>query len=217
MQKQTRFCVYAGLTAALSYTIAKVTVFPLFAAAPYLKMHLGEVPLLLVMLLGPWKLAVCALLVKEVLSFFISGSNIFGLFSDFVLVGAWLLTARLVVGRGKAPNSGKSVMLGTLAGAGVRMLLSVPVNLLVLWLQFGTPAAGVMVTMPYILSFNLIKTLLSGACVVLLYNRAGGALSEYLSKAADGKGWAGVFEKRCKAETGCAVCESQYEKENVLQ
>ncbi len=217
MQKQTRFCVYAGLTAALSYTIAKLTVFPLFAAAPYLKMHFGEVPLLLVMLLGPWKLAVCALLVKEALSFFISGSNIFGLFSDFVLVGAWLITARLVVGASKAPDSGKSVLLGTLAGAAVRMLLSVPVNLLVLWLQFGTPADAVMLTMPYIFAFNLIKTLLSGACVALLYKRAGSALSEYLSKAAGGEGWAGVFGARRKAGIRCAMDEMRHGKENVLQ
>lgn len=176
---KTKFCAYAGLTAVISYVIAKFTVFPIFPSAPFLKMHFGEVPLLLVMLCGPWQLGICSLFIKEILSFFISGNNIFSLLADFISVGTFLLTTKFILK--KAESNFFSILIASAIGSIVRMLAAIPVNIVVLHVLYGSSFEAVMLQMVYILPFNLIKAMLSGICAALVYVRAKKPLSAILN------------------------------------
>lgn len=169
MKDKTKLCAFVGIAAALSFVIARMTSFPVFAAATYLKLHFGETVLDFVTLCGGLSIGIWTLLVKEFLSFFINGSNIFGLISDFVLVGAMLVTTSLVYKWSQKYKGG--ILIAFSAGAIVRTILSIPVNILILKWQYGTPLAGVLVQMPWILAFNVLKTYLNAICVSLLHAR----------------------------------------------
>ena len=81
---------------ALSILLAKFTRFPIFAAAPFLKMDLGEIPLLLAAMVLPGFSGLTALLVKEMLSFLIFGTNLYSLTADFLACGCFLLVFTLL-------------------------------------------------------------------------------------------------------------------------
>ncbi len=165
---RTKHIAYAAIVGAMSFVIMRLTQIPIFAAAPYLKLELSEAPLLLLAVLVSPLTGVVALLVKDLLGVIFSGYNVFGVSADIILTGVFvLLFARLLRGGVTLPKALIAAGLASLA----RMLLSIPVNLIVLWLEFGTPAAGVMAMMPYILPFNLIKCCVNAMIFYLLYPR----------------------------------------------
>lgn len=179
MNKSTRRTIYVGVIGAMSFVLAKFTKFSIFALAPFLKLDFGEIPLLLLAASGDLSLAFVGLLLKEILSLAISGSNIFGLLADFCACGSFLFVFGHVLQKRKDI---RSITLATLVGGVVRMVLSIPINLIILKLQFGTDAVGVWAQMPYILPFNLIKCLLGGACILYLYPRLHSFLIKTLGK-----------------------------------
>ena len=165
---RTKHIAYAAIVGAMSFVIMRLTQIPIFAAAPYLKLELSEAPLLLLAALVSPVTGIIALLVKDVLGVFFSGYNVFGVSADIILTGVFVFVfARLL--RGGVTL--RTALIATALASLARMLLSIPVNLLVLWLEFGTPAAGVMAMMPYILPFNLIKCCVNALIFYLLYPR----------------------------------------------
>lgn len=169
--------IHSSLAGVIAYLLARFTKFVLFLAAPFLKMDFGEVPLLLIACIGDWKLGLTALAIKELLSLTVSGSNPFGLLADFMVCGAFIfVTAKVLKG-----NSKPLVTLAAIScGALVRTIVGIPVNLIILRLQFGTNAADVLAQMVYILPFNLAKSFLGGASILYLLPRLKGPLSKSL-------------------------------------
>ncbi len=165
---RTKHIAYAAIVGAMSFVIMRLTQIPIFAAAPYLKLELSEAPLLLLAVLVSPVTGLIALFVKDVLGIFFSGYNVFGVSADIIMTGIFVLLFALIL-------KGEATLRKTLFATGLaslaRMLLSIPVNLVVLWLEFGTPAAGVMAMMPYILPFNLIKCCVNALIFYLLYPR----------------------------------------------
>lgn len=166
--------VYISLVGCMAYILARFTKFPVFpVGAPFLKMDFGEIPLLLLMTASPSFIGIYALLVKELLSFFVSGSNIFGLIADFVAVASFLVVFKLVL---KEEAGIKRIVIALIIGAAVRMVIAVPLNLVILKLQFGTPAAGVFAQLSYIIPFNFLKCVLDVVCFIFLYPRVKGVI-----------------------------------------
>ena len=60
------------------------------------------------------------------------------------------------------------LLVSFLIAAVVRVLAAIPLNLLILPLQFGTPISGVWTQMGILLPFNALKALLDAACVFFL-------------------------------------------------
>ena len=165
---RTKHIAYAAIVGAMSFVIMRFTQIPIFAAAPYLKLELSEAPLLLLAVLVSPMTGIIALLVKDLLGIIFSGYNVFGVSADIIMTGIFvLLFARIL--RGEVTL--RRALIATALAALARMVLSIPVNLVVLWLEFGTPAAGVMAMMPYILPFNLIKCCVNALIFYLLFPR----------------------------------------------
>ncbi|MDR0840813.1 MAG: hypothetical protein LBN26_05435 [Christensenellaceae bacterium] len=164
---KTKDIVYAAVGGALAFIIMRLTAFPLFASATFLKMEFSEVPLLLLSVLVSPVVGLCSLLIKDVL-LFCTGSNIFGAISDFLAGGIFILLFSLIVGKQGGP---KRVLAASLIAPVGRMLFSIPLNLVILRLQFGTAPGQVMAMMPVLLPFNFIKSLLGVVCFALLYPR----------------------------------------------
>ncbi len=170
--------VFVALTGALVLLLAKTTKFPPFPQAPYLKLEFGEIPLLLLLMLASGGMALEALVLKELLSFLLFGSNILALIADFVACGAFLVVFSLVWRKG---GGIKRILLATMIGTAARMLISIPDNLIILPLQYGTPIVGVWAQMIYILPFNALKSILDGACILIVYPRIKKPLERYFA------------------------------------
>lgn len=177
-KEQIKRLVFVALTGALVVLLAKTTRFPPFPQAAYLKLEFGEIPLLLLLMLGSVSMSMEALLLKELLSLFLFGTNFLALIADFVACGAFLLAYSCVWKKG---GGIQRILLATAVGAAVRMLVAIPDNLIILPLQYGTPLVGVWAQMVFILPFNALKCLLDGACILALYPRLERPLERYFT------------------------------------
>lgn len=175
-----RRIIYTAFIGVTAYLLARLTKFVIFPAAPFLKIDFGEVPLLLFACIGDWKFGLFALLIKEFLSLTVSGSNAFGLIADFLVCGTFILVTCIVLN----DSSKFSKMLAAISiGALARLVICIPVNFVILRLQFGTGAADVFAQLVYILPFNLVKSFLGGACILHLVPRLKSPLSKQLKAA----------------------------------
>ena len=157
---QIRKMVYMAFTAALTVLLAKLTRFPPFPSAPYLKLEFSEIPLLLLCMFGSFPMGLVSLFLKELLSLLFWGTNVFALTADFaacaVFLGAFSFCCKNQFGTVR-------LLVSFLIAAVVRVLAAIPLNLLILPLQFGTPISGVWTQMGILLPFNALKALLDAA------------------------------------------------------
>lgn len=162
----------------LSIILAKTIKFPIFPTAPFLKMDFGEIPLLICNAIFPLQGGIAALLVKELLSFFVFGTNIFGLAADFAACGIFLVTFSFIAGT--HPDKKRSIAAFSI-GALARMIGSVPINFIILPLQYGSTIQIIMGQLIYIIPFNGLKCLLDGVFFLLAYKQIYSALSNSYS------------------------------------
>jgi len=164
----------AALFGAIAFVVMFVCGIPLLPNAPFLKYEpSGMMILTATVLLGPAG-GVLACFLKDVMCMLIAGSNIFGVTSDFINTTVFALVAGMIIRRGAGLQNH---LFGYLAGTIAGTLVMIPVNLVVLQLEFGmTPEAIMGLMLPAILPFNLLK----GLCNGLLYHLAGRPISKVL-------------------------------------
>jgi coenzyme F420-0:L-glutamate ligase/coenzyme F420-1:gamma-L-glutamate ligase len=157
--------VTIALAGAVAYVLARFTKFPIFPSAAFLKLDFGETPLILLSLFSV-KYGLTALLMKEMLSFAVSGSEILGLIADFAACGTFISIFGLMA-RGKI--SARKMAFAACIGSIARCVVVIPVNLVILRLQFGTDAPAVIAQLPLIMVFNLLKSGLGSVCAIFLF------------------------------------------------
>ncbi len=165
IETKTRKMIYVALIGAMTFVIAKSTRFPIFPTAPFLKMEFGEVPLIILTAFTSWKYGLLALLVKQMLSFTLTGTNILSLTADFVACGTWLLAFDLLY------KKSSKLWLSVALGGILRMIIAIPLNFIILPLQYGSNMAVIMSQLVYILPFNFLKSALDGVCFKVLYSK----------------------------------------------
>ena len=159
--RRTYRLVLIALLSAMSLIAAKFFKFPIFPAAPFLKMDFGEIPLLLAAFLMPLYGGVLAVIVKELLSFTVFGTNIFAITANIVACGTFILVFSLVYKGIKKPSR---IAIALLVATLSRGFISIPLNLIILPLQYGMPIKEVWAIMIYIVPFNFIKATIDGIC-----------------------------------------------------
>lgn len=147
--------IYIGLFAAIAFILMITFSIPILPNAPYLRFEPSEIPILLsVCLFGPWA-GLLANLVKDLLYFLFRAKSIFGPTADFIATSSFVMIFGILFTKFRN-NTG--FILSLAAGIIGRILVMVPVNIVVLRLQFGMSPAQVMDMMvPVIIPFNLIK------------------------------------------------------------
>jgi len=164
---KTRRIVYIGLLGAMSFILMATFSIPIIPQATFLRFEPSEIPAIFATaVLGPVAgVAVCA--VKNVLYFMFRAKSLFGPASDFMASSCLVFVIGIIYQ--KFPSTGGFLMacsLGTIA----RVLMMIPINLVILWLQFGMNSTQVMAMMwPAIIPFNLAKSVINslGAFVLL--------------------------------------------------
>ena len=164
---KTRITVTAALLSAISFIVRQFS-FP-FAIAPFLKMEFSEVPVLLAgMLLGPGA-GLCVQAVKDILLVLIRGSALWGVFSDFVSGGTFILFF-CWIGRRNHKNNLWGLIAASVVSTILRCAISIPLNYLVLSMQFGHDLSYITsILAPAILPFNAFKSLCSVVVFIPIY------------------------------------------------
>lgn len=149
--------VFFGCTAFVMMLLIGLPVLP---SAAFLKYEpSGAVLLLASVLLGlPGGLLAC--FTKDFLFLMAGAGNIFGVVSDFLATVAFVLPAGALIRNSSGLLRGR--LLGYAVGIAVSTLLMIPVNLVILQMEFGMSYDKIMGMMiPAILPFNLLKGLLN--------------------------------------------------------
>lgn len=153
---------------------------PIIPIAPFLKFEPSDVPLLLAAVLyGPFA-GFLAILAKNMLYFMIHGGSIFGIFMSFFASLTFVLVTVFL-------HRKMNLILAAVFGSIALALVMIPLNLIIVPLQFGTPFENVWkMLLPVYLPFNLIKGALNTTIFSIVYsfikNRQFGPLKGEISK-----------------------------------
>jgi len=171
MSKQLKNLVFTALLSAAALALFFLE-FPLFPAAPFLKLDFSDIPALLgALLLGPgW--GVLIELIKNLLELVIKGAGSqmgFGNLMNFVVGVAFILPFSLIFRRGKK----HAHALGSVTGIIAIVAVGVGMNMLVMPLYFKyfvgaeMPMSAILGVIWYATALNAIKGALLSASALL--------------------------------------------------
>jgi len=131
---QVKKIVYIGVFSAMAFILMSTISIPIIPYATYLRYDpSGVISVFVAVLFGPWAgVGVCFL--KDLLYFFFRAKSIFGPTSDFFASGVFTFIIGAVYS--KYRNKKSLIIAGLLATIG-RILIMIPINIVILWLQFG--------------------------------------------------------------------------------
>ena len=147
--------VLTALLGSLSLVIMLAVGIPILPSASFLKYEpSGVIILIAAVLLGPLG-GIAACLVKDFLFLLVGAGNIFGVCSDFANTAVFAATGGIFLRRS---STLKQRMWAYLTAAFASTLVMVPINLVILPLEFGLNTTAVWEMMlPAILPFNFLK------------------------------------------------------------
>jgi len=155
-----RKIILAGILAALSFVLMRFTEFPLIPSAPFLKVSLGDIPLLIgAVYLGPWY-GVAIALVKDLL-FLASGGGgggVLGAFINFIAISTFAFVVGIIA---KGNISLKRLILGFVLGTAAMAAVMIPVNFWAVPLFLPNVTHSYLIN--YIFKVNVPFNLLEGA------------------------------------------------------
>lgn len=174
----TKKIVTLALFVAISYILSFFS-FPIFPAAPYLKLDFGNVFILLPSLLfGPFEgIAIC--LVKELLSLINSTTGGVGEIANFIMTSSYILIPSIIY---KYKKGIVSVLISLLCACVVGTSVATLTNRFIVFpLYMGSAAPKVFASVfVFVVLFNLIKTASISILSFVLYKR----LSSFFKKIA---------------------------------
>jgi riboflavin transporter FmnP len=148
--------VYLGLLSAMSFILMATFSVPILLQAPYLRFEPSEIlAVLAAILYGPFAGIIVAG-IKDLLYLIFRAKSIFGPVADFIALGIFSSVIGIIYG--KIPSR-KGFLLACSLASILRVLLMIPVNIIILRMQFGMAVPEVMAIMlPAIIPFNIIKS-----------------------------------------------------------
>ena len=153
---------------ALAFILMTTISIPIIPYAPYLRYEPSEVAsIFIAVLFGPWAgVVVCFL--KDLLYFFFRAKSIFGPTADFFASGVFTFIIGAVYCKHR--NKKSLIIAGILATIG-RILIMIPINIVILWLQFGfTTSKALNMMLPIIIPFNSLKSIINFIAFYLIFS-----------------------------------------------
>ena len=157
--------ILLALFGTLAFLIMRILEIPIIPFAAYLKYEpSGAFILTAGLLFGPAG-ALWACMIKSILFFLLGGGNIFGVASDLIATVALACPAAWI---GRKKDTWGSWMGGCAVGTVCSVLLMIPANYGILYLEFGMGPEAVTASMVGIIPFNLLKGVLNSILFLLL-------------------------------------------------
>lgn len=166
--RDMRLLILIAMLGAAAFILMATVQIPLLPAAPYLKYDPSDVvALLAAFLMGP-PAGAAVVAVKDVLFFLFRASSVFGPLANFIAVGTFVGVAGLVFRRRRLRSLGwLTAACG--AGAVARIVIMVPANFVILYLEFGLPPARVAPLLwPAIIPFNGAASVINAAVTIAI-------------------------------------------------
>lgn len=156
------------MLAATAFVLMATIQLPILPQAPFLRYDPSDaVALLGGLAYGPGAGA-AIVLVKDVLFFLLRARSPFGPLADFIAAGSFVVATAWVFRRARG-SFARRLLVAALLGAVARVLVMIPANFVILYLQFGTPPARVAaLLLPAIIPFNAIKALMNAGIAYLV-------------------------------------------------
>ncbi len=163
-----RTLVVIAMLAAASVILMATLQVPILPTAPYLRYDPSDVlALTAAFVLGP-RVSVVVVALKDILYLLLRARTIFGPLGNFIAVGTFVGVTGLVYHR---LQSSEMIRLLAACGAGLlaRVVIMIPANFILLYLQFGMPPARVARTIwPVIVPFNAVVGLINAAITIVV-------------------------------------------------
>lgn len=175
---------YIGMMSAIAVILSFILKIPMAFFAPWLKLDLSFVPMMLAgFSLGPVA-GLFVLLLTNIIHLFASNSGMVGQLADVLMGACFLLPATLVY---KYVHTRRGALLGMIAGTACMIAGAVVANLYILFpLYFGSGYAQGLAKMGFssvfncllvaVLPFNALKGVVVSALTFVLYKRLSGVL-----------------------------------------
>jgi len=166
--RETRMLVLIGVLAAAAFILMATVQVPVLSAAPYLRYDPSDVVgLLMAFAAGPLP-GVAVVLLKDVLYLLFRARSVFGPLGNLIAVATFVGVAGWVYHR--RPNaSWPWLVTSCAAGALARILIMVPANFVILYLQFGlAPAKVAALLWPVIIPFNALASAINTVLTAVL-------------------------------------------------
>ncbi len=153
--------VMTGVLVAVAFLLMATVQIPLLPHAPFLKYDPSDAAALLGgVLYGPGT-GVLVVLLKDVLFFLFRAKGPFGPIADFIAAGTFVAVTAWAYRRIPRPFPWR-LLLAAAIGMGARVLVMIPANFVILYLEFGMPPARVAgLLLPAIVPFNAVKAALN--------------------------------------------------------
>ncbi len=160
--------VIVGVLAAIAFLMMAAVQIPLLPSAPYLTYDPSDaVGLLAGTLYGPG-VGVLVVFVKDILFLLFRARGPFGPTADFIAASTFVGVTAWAFRRGSGPFVPRLLQAAVL-GTAARVLVMIPVNFVILALQFGMPPAKVArMLLPVIIPFNALKAAINAAVALLI-------------------------------------------------
>jgi len=165
---RTKKIVFIGLFSAMAFILMSTITIPIIPYAPYLRYDPSEiVSIFAAILFGPWVgVAVCFF--KDLFYFLFRAVSIFGPTSDFLASSTFTFIVGIFYSKYK---SKKSIIYGGIIGTIVRVIFMIPLNIVILNLQFGFSLEQVLdMVLPILIPFNGLKSLINFVGIYYIFS-----------------------------------------------
>jgi riboflavin transporter FmnP len=160
--------VLTGMLGGASFLLMATLQFPILPAAPYLRYDPSDVVgLIAAVTIGP-AVGIAVVGLKDALYLLLRARSIFGPAANFIAVAAFVGVAGWVY-RARPRPSPLWLVAACAAGALARLVVIIPANFVILYLQFGMPPVRVAALLwPVIIPFNGIASALNTVLTVII-------------------------------------------------
>lgn len=162
---KTQQLAVVGMLAAIAYLLMLAVKFPIIPGAQFLKYDPSDAAGLVAGILYGPAAGVAVVAIKDILFL---ARNPFGIVADFIAAATFVGVTSWVYLRGSGGTAPR-LLWATVFGIAARVLVMIPVNFVILRLQFGmTPERVAGLLLPAIVPFNGLKGLMNAALAFMV-------------------------------------------------
>jgi len=160
--------VIVGMLAAVAFILMAAVQIPILPNAPYLTYDPSDaIGLLAGVIYGP-STGVMVVFLKDVLFLILRARGPFGPVADFIAAGTFVAVTAWAFRRRPGPF-GRRLVQAAVIGTAARVLIMIPVNFVILGLQFGMPPERIAhLLLPAIIPFNALKAGINAVLALLI-------------------------------------------------
>ncbi|MDR7603049.1 MAG: ECF transporter S component [Armatimonadota bacterium] len=165
---RAHWVVMTGLLVAVAFLLMATVQLPILPQAPFLKYDPSDAAALVGgVLYGPGT-GVLVVFLKDVLFFLFRAKGPFGPLADFIAAGTFVAVTAWAYRRMGGPFPWRLLSAATV-GMIARVLVMIPANFVILYLEFGMPPARVAgLLLPAIVPFNAVKATLNALLALVV-------------------------------------------------